>query len=692
MNWQPIVRDLTPQKDPLASFIPADQHALFSPSFAAMTTLIDEASIHGTPILRLLDPRSEDALTQERYETQLCLSLDKWARLLGPSLIRSLAMTGSDPYLRTGSDVAILFETDDLVRLEAGIQMQYQRVKSLDHQVQSVSGSLLGQVYQGVVKSDRSVCSYMAAWDRTVVVTNSLVQLEKILKARAGQCETLVELDEYTFFRDRYKRSEPETALLIITDAAIRRWCGPHWRIGASRRVRAAAFMAELQAQNMETLVSGFPEDQRQLNVTPPLAMGQVSLTSQGVVSSVYGTLDFQTPIAELAMTSATQAEAQAYKRYRDLYQRRWRQFFDPIAIRFHVDPDKENKISMDLTVRPLIAATQYQQFIDITGSHGIQPGAGDPHPEALAQYVLSIDRNADQIQSFGNMAAAMVPGLRANPLSWLGEWVSLYVDEDQFWQDYQDVAASGSQRQVSEFMENNLARLPVALHVDVSHSLKLAGFLVTARAFVEQTAPNMTVWDNQIYREQPYVRIRPAERIRSQSRVVSELALYYAVTPKALVVSLSEPMIKRAIDRQQPSNDVASLSELSWLGENMAVHIKGPGMAVVQALFDHNAEDILRRRAWGNLVILNEWRRRFDKVPPLELHQRFWQTKLVCPGGGDYLWNDTFNSMESTAFGCPASPKTPSSFPNALTSLRDVNLGLTFEDSGLRARAEVKR
>jgi hypothetical protein len=570
--------------------------------------------------------------------------------------------------------------------------MQYQRVQSLDHQVQSVSGSMLGQTYQGVVKADRSICSYLAVWDKTVLVTNSLVQLEKILKAKTGQSKTLRELDEYTFFRDRYKRNEPETALLIITDATIRRWCGPRWRIGASRRVRTAAFLARLQAKHMNTLVSGMPEDQRHLDVKAPLAMGQVALTPQGVTSSRYGSMTFQTPISELAFTHATEAEARAYKRYRDLYQRRWQQFFDPIAIRFLVEPGKENKISMDLTVRPLIASTQYQQFINITGNRGITSAAGDPHKEALGQYVLSIDRNANQVQLMGNMAAAIAPGLRANPLGWLGDWVSLYVDEDLFWQEYLDVIAEGDNRQVNEFMQNNLARLPVAMHVDVSNSLKLAGFLVTARAFVEQTAPGMTVWDNQTHKGQPYVRIRPSEPIRSQSNVVSELALYYAVTPRALVVSLSDPMIKRAIDRQQEPDKTKSSPEPAWLGENMAVHVKGSGMAVAQALFEHNAEDVLRKRSWGNLIILNEWHRRFDSTPPVALHQRLWQTKLVCPAGGDYIWNETLNSMESTVFGCPASPRTPESLPNALTSLKDVNMGLTFEDNGLRTRAEIKR
>ncbi len=73
-----------------------------------------------------------------------------------------------------------------------------------------------------------------------------------------------------------------------------------------------------------------------------------------------------------------------------------------------------------------------------------------------------------------------------------------------------------------------------------------------------------------------------------------------------------------------------------------MAVHVKGAGMAMVQALFDHNAEDILRKRSWGNLIILNEWHRRFGNTPPVALHQRLWQTRLVWPAiYGRTLSND---------------------------------------------------
>ena len=123
-----------------------------------------------------------------------------------------------------------------------------------------------------------------------------------------------------------------------------------------------------------------------------------------------------------------------------------------------------------------------------------------------------------------------------------------------------------------------------------------------------------------------------------------------------------------------------------------MAVHVKWAGLDLIQTLYNHNTARLLRRRCWSNLIVLNEWQRRFAEASPVDLHQRLWQTKLVCPGGGRYVWNEALQSTESTVFGCPARPKTPADLPNTLKTLRTINMGLTFEEDGLRARAEVER
>ena len=74
--------------------------------------MADETKQHDTPVLRLAEPRAEDAGIVQRYERQLGLPLGTLSRLLGPTLVKSVALTGSDPSFPMGTDVAVLLETD----------------------------------------------------------------------------------------------------------------------------------------------------------------------------------------------------------------------------------------------------------------------------------------------------------------------------------------------------------------------------------------------------------------------------------------------------------------------------------------------------------------------------------------------------------------------------------------------------
>jgi hypothetical protein len=86
----------------------------------------------------------------------------------------------------------------------------------------------------------------------------------------------------------------------MITDATIRRWCGPEWRIGATRRTRAAAVIAELQARHE----SGSP-----LNAKEFPELGKVFLINGQVQSSRFGNLSFLKSVNELNIKKITPAE-----------------------------------------------------------------------------------------------------------------------------------------------------------------------------------------------------------------------------------------------------------------------------------------------------------------------------------------------------------------------------------------------
>ncbi len=118
IDWTALIKDGAPALDPLARTIPFDQHAVFFPSFQAALAVADETKQHDTPVLRLAEPRAEDAGVVAQYEQQLGLPMSTLARMLGPTLVKSVALTGGDPSFPLGTDVAVLLESDQPAVLE----------------------------------------------------------------------------------------------------------------------------------------------------------------------------------------------------------------------------------------------------------------------------------------------------------------------------------------------------------------------------------------------------------------------------------------------------------------------------------------------------------------------------------------------------------------------------------------------
>lgn len=684
MNWKPLLKGTNTVLDPLAASIPADQHALFFPSFTAMTTMIDEADANGTPVLQMFEARSEDAGSRARYQKQLCLGLNDLSRLLGPQVVTSAAFTGSDPFLRAGTDLAILFEATAPQLIQANVIAQQTVALTANPSAKKISGEIEGVSFVGVVSPDRAVSSYLATVSNVVFVANSRKQLEALLHTAAGKSTALSSQDEYIYFRQKYVRGEnAETAFLVLSDATIRRWCGPQWRIADSRRTRAAAVLADLQAAHLDELASGKVANAVLHSDYPVPDLGELKLTAGGVASSIYGTLGFLTPISEIAPAAVTHEEAAAYGRWRDNYERNWRNYFDPIALRFSIS---KNKLATELTVMPLITGSRYNEFLGVTTGAHIAASAGDPHTNALARLAFAINTQSKPIQDAGNLVGNMAPGLKANFLAWLGQSITLYADDDGFWNELN--AATNA----NLFMEHSYSRLPVALHCEVKSPLGVVAFLTSLHAFADQSAPKMTTWQNLEYNGQSYVKVA-ASKSSARSKPGEDWSVFYAVTPDSLTVTLSEALLKRALDRQAARADTNVVVQIGkpWLGSNVCFQVEQKLLNILLKATHDDYQTHLQTLTWNNLPILNEWKRLYPDQDPVKLHEELWGVKLVCPGGGDYVWNEKWQTMESTVFGHPGEPKA-GNFTSPLAALLDANLGVTFENQGLNARAVVNR
>lgn len=687
MDWTGRLAGATPALDPLASLIPADQHAVFFANFEAFATLADEMSNEGLPIFRSAMPRSEDAGLLARYERQLCLSTRGLARLLGPLAVKSVALTGLDPYFPTGTDVAVIMESANPSGLVGVLRAQ---IRTAAGGVgQAVTGEAGGLAYEGIATSDRVISAYTAVLPNAVVVTNSVAQLERLGGAGKAGPASLAGLPEYKFFRSRYPVSaDGETAFVFLSDATIRRWCGPRWRIGTSRRLRAAALMADVTAAHMDELVAGGGPTREVRADVPMRTIGTLTLRPSGVSSSVYGSLAFITPTAELDLDEVTKDEASAYERWRTGYQRNWSWAFDPIGVSIRLSPQRAGA---DMTIMPLIASSRYRTWMSIAQGVVIAPDAGDPH-DSIMHGAMAFNAQSPTVQQWGGFARAMAPQIEIDPLSWLGSSVALYADADPFWAE---LAAATDD---DAFMRENMWRLPVALYAEASSPLRLTAFVAAARAFLDQSAPGMAAWEPREHAGQGYVKVGMSEQARRQGRgdPMDQLGVYYAAMPRALIVSINEDVLKRAIEREQiratGGKPAGAPSAKPWLGSSLCLRFESAGIALADRYLSGDEEGALRRRSWANLPILNEWKRRYPGQDPVALHRKVWGTTLACPAGGSYAWNQRFGTMASAVCGHPGEPPEQPARAEVLKGILGADFGLTFEDDGLRARVELRR
>jgi hypothetical protein len=685
IDWAPYIKDANPALDPLAELIPQDQHALLFPSFDSAMALMDEGDALAGALLPIGEQRGEDAQVLKRYQKQLCLSATGLARLVGPKVIGSIAITGSDLYLRVGSDVAVLFETKDAASLKNLLTAQITLAARSATDLKTSAGAIQGIEYRGWLTPDRRICSYMMELGPAIIISNSLAQLERLVDLRkANGADTLRTLPEYTWFRARYPRNAAdETALLVISDATIRRWCGARWRIGDSRRTRAGAVMAAAATDHLDKQLAG----KSGALESPWADSGKLSLQNGLLHSDTYGASSFMTPIIELDLDHATEDEAGAYQIWRDGYERGWRTF-DPIALKLSA---QKQQFAFDLTIMPLALSSEYLGYVELSRGIKIAATDGDPHGAAM-RFTLAINKNSPNLKPAAEMFQRFAGPPQFDPLGWLGSSISIYLDDDAFWEK---LAKAGV---ADDFKIEDIRGLPMGIHIESTDAAKLNAFVDAVHRVVKVFFHDSVAFETVPHKVQPYGKISLSEKGKKDWRVPDGFAVYYAALPDALLISFNEDLIHRALARLQsraPAKGEGKKPQPSnkpYLGESFAMQVDGAFAQKAGMNLWPEFPYAMQAIAWGNIPILNEWKRLYPREDPAALHERLLGVKLVSPDGSGYVWNAEFNTMESVSYGSPAQPKSGPAVPAPLNSFKFINAGIDFEKEGLRARVVLQK
>lgn len=597
VDWKSLLDDsVKPKLDTLAKSVPEDQHFIVFPSVDAAWTVLQAVGNHGLPALATPVPMlNENSLglgptLLERYFEQFCLTDENRRKLVESKRIKSIAITGSDLHFLEGTDVAVLFEVDQPDRF-----------------IEEFRPLLISRYFEKISS-------------KIVLMCDSDIQAERIQKTVTGKIRSLAKLEEFRYFRNRYKIDDPnETAFIFVSDATIRRWCSPHWRIGQARRLQQRARLAYFTGEWFSEIVSMnigskpvvmLPEHGE--NDPKLIAEYRYRPTMYGAFNDLYGTYRRMTPIAELEIDKVSNEEKAGYERWRDEFEATWRGMFDPIAIRLCFGKET---VETDLTILPinLTAAGQFGPFLQLP--EGARLTEKMPTYRVPMQMISALNVESNGLIEFETQLKQIHERIN---LQWLSGYVSIYCDDAPYWESLAKQLRSDETPNAFELLTLKDGKYcPLVLEIGSKDRDKLNDFLQGFRDRVPAEAIELKI---RKHKKQEYWTLRERQPFLFQN-----MQLNLAACENRLLLSIEEDALLRAIDRKpQPQSN--------WNDANLAVKLDRRGLENLDMLLKPGVDRAVVEAKKRNGYIYEYYDRHSPGTLMQLVHKRIFGENLLKP------------------------------------------------------------
>jgi hypothetical protein len=378
--WHEMLAGKTPKVTGLALKVPADFYFVSFRSANKLVEAADLTNLFGAHMFNQATKSAQTQLVNERLREQLAIEMNPALRPFYDAVIDEAAIVGSDLFVREGSDVTLLFHAKQPAVLKTQMDQFLQRAEASRDDAVRTTGQYLGVDWVHVATPDRRIHVYSAFPSADLHVrSNSKAALERVLATIVGDAngqplERLGETEEFRYVRTLLEEGAPEEdGFIYLSDPFVRKLMGPALRLTERRRMvcynhlrmighaglmyrtqtgKAATSLAELATAGCAPAKFG------EGKFTCP-EHGEYTLGADGLtgVCSHHGYASYLTPCNEIETTHVTDAEAQAYRQFLEQYNSYWRQFFDPIAIRLSISPERYRA---ETIVLPLIDNSIY--------------------------------------------------------------------------------------------------------------------------------------------------------------------------------------------------------------------------------------------------------------------------------------------------------------------------------------------
>ncbi len=729
--WKKMMADKKPAPEAFARMVPHDNYYVHFKGIARFLDFSELLDQWGTNLTRAYDATSRDHRLKERYQQQLCLRSTQLGRTLGPLVIKGIAITGNDAYLREGSDVAVLFQVVSDKAFRGAVQpFLAEARKKFGAELQESKADYAGVKIESFVTPLREVSLHRATVGDVVIYANSPVGLRRVLDAHQGRIKRLADSLDFQYVRTIFRYDDKEEdGFAFLSDAFIRNLVGPGSKIKERRRLEALVSLHMLTHAALYTAwETGKPpaSSPKLFEVSTlraeevPMAGGKPAwwdTAKQVARSDVYNTIHFATPLVEVPLVEATQTEADEYERFRLEYLGLWRQYFDPIGMRVSM---KDDKVKLDTYILPLIENSRYNELRRITGEKSVKFDPGALGDKTLMQYVVRLSSNVRDRDSLLGLFGGRGRGefdlmtLLASALDPVGDWFLLRVDDSPVYEKLvklMERSNDGGDVDVDE-VAKQIWSLPVAIGADVRNPLVFAGTLAALRTSVMASLPGAVTWGpmEKKYKEVSIVRVgaTPAGRqlmggavggARRDRKDGFLPAVYYATIDGGFYLTLNEGMMRSLIDGAQAKRDGKGTVEVAtslYLAPKAAEHVKGLLRRLLEQQTHQQARTALP--IWHALYKAGVVAPDARPEQAQEAAYRYLGYVPVSPDGTAYRYDGKYDEVVNERHGSirKPTPKTTTAEGSPMNflfeQLRSVRADLRFREDGIHTVLTLER
>jgi hypothetical protein len=716
-----------PADEPLAQLIPHDNYYLSFKTPRKLTDLSEIFEQSGENLGKVVAVKGRDYRIRERYSEQLCLKKTLLARRAGPLLLKGLAVTGNDPYLREGSDVTIIFHVNSKDLFLAGLDRLVKDAKQkYGEALRESKDEHQGIAIESYVTPLREVSLHRAVFEDYIVYSNSPVGLRRVLDAHKGKIKRLSEARDFQYMRTVFRSDDrEEDGFLFLSDAFIRQLVGPASKIKEKRRLEAltSLYMVTHGAMFNAWETGKLPESYKSVLSGANLKAEEVPMPEgkpaawdaarQAAFSETYNTIHFATPLVELPMDKASQAEVEQYNRFRLEYLGLWRQYFDPIGMRFSLG---ESTVKVETYILPLIQNSGYDMLRRVTGGGTFALDTGNASPDTIFQFLMHLSPNVqDRRALFGlgdevrelDLASVLIGALGP-----VGSWFVVRVDDSPVFSqliELQNRAREGKDIDSDEMMRL-VFRMPVALGVDIKNPLTFGAALASARTAVLMALPGGVTWEplEKPYKDVPIVRVQASAAVTDQllgkdgkePRKRFQPAIYYAMIDGGFYVTLNEKMLRSIIDQMEARKK----GEAKTVPVNSSLYLAPGAAKEAGKLLRLGLDSRTHEQALGNVSLWYTLYRcglipeKAEQAKAREAAYRYLGFVPVSPDGAAYRYEAGKDEVVNERHGSLREPTLPRTAggegPPArlLQQLRSIRADLRFREDGIHTVLTLER